>query len=133
MDNTASIIWGSPDSVLAATITIDAQRRIYLSSEARKLLEVETPYRLVFGYDTANKRLIVAKPEVVRVPDIKPFTFDKRHYAHAKKFVRELRLPDGALPAKFEYVGKDYAEYPEGALCFVLVGHDAPDASMIRG
>lgn len=118
--------WMKPDSLRPA-ISIDSQRRIYLSTEARKLVGVAYPFRLVVGFDKANQRIVVAKPDIVRVPDVQSFKFDKKHYAHAKRMVRELGFTDAELPLKFEYVGRDYSEYPEGAYAFGRVGFDSPD------
>ena len=119
--------WMQPDK-LQPTITIDNQRRIYISTEARKLLGLNAPgFRLIFAFDKANQRIVVAKPEVVRAPDVMPFTFDKRNYAHAKRMVRDMGYSDAELPLKFEFVGKDYADYPDGAYAFGRVGFDAPD------
>ncbi|MEH6941657.1 hypothetical protein [Bacillus sp. JJ722] len=116
-----------PDSLRPA-ITIDSQRRIYLSAESRKLIGLNSHgYRLIVGFDKANQRIIVAKPEIVRVPDVQSFKFDKKHYTHAKRMVRELGFTDAELPLKFEYVGRDYSEYPSGAYAFQRVGFDAPD------
>lgn len=122
----SALQWMRPDKRMP-TITIDSYRRISLSTDARKLLGLTYPYRLVIAFDKANQRIVVAKPEIVRVPDVQPFSFDKRHYAHAKRMVREMGFSDAELPLRFEFVGKDYAEYPDGAFSFQRVGFNAPD------
>lgn len=118
--------WMQPDK-LQPTITIDNQRRIYISTEARKLIGLTSPFRLIVAFDKANQRVVVAKPEIVRAPNAVPFQFDKRHYAHAKRMVRELGFTDAELPLRFEYIGRDYSEYPEGSFSFQRVGFNAPD------
>lgn len=75
-------------------------------------------FRLIAGYDFANNRIVLAKPEVVRVTNIKPFSFDKRGYSNAKYFVERANL--SGLPVRFVYTGKDYSEYPDGSFAFSL-------------
>lgn len=118
--------WIKPDSP-TASITVDKLKRLYLSSEARKLLGVTAPFKLLVGYDSVNKRLVLTKPEIVKALEVKPFKFDNRGYAHARGFVNELKMPDSVYPIKFEFVGRDLSEYPEGAFCFQLEAFEAPD------
>jgi hypothetical protein len=119
--------WISAEPDAKEYITIDKMLRIYMSSDARKLLGVEPPFRLIVGYDYVNKRIVVAKPDVVRAANVKPFKFDTRSYAHARHFVKQIELTPSELPVRFDYVGKDYAEYPDGSYCFQLAGYDAHD------
>lgn len=114
--------WISNESSGGAYITVDKQLRLYLSSGTRDLLALaeKQPTRLIIGYDAVNKRLVVAKPEVVRVPDTKPFPFDKRSYSSARVFVKEIGVNEAKLPLRYNYVGKDYGAYPAGSYCFEL-------------
>jgi len=123
-----SVTWISNDASRGAFITIDKQKRLFVSTEARRLLNVLNGYfELIIGYDHVNKRMVVAKPDVVRVPDVKPFKFDKRSYAKSLKFVNNTKISESDLPVRFNYVGKDYASY-KGAHAFQLADYDAPDA-----
>jgi len=114
--------WISNESTGGAYITIDKQLRLYLSSGTRDILKLgaQMPTKLIIGYDAVNKRLVVAKPEVVRATDVKPFNFDKRSYSSARVFIREIGVSESKLPLRYEYVGKEYGEYPEGSYCFEI-------------
>ncbi len=112
-------------------ITVDSQKRLYLSSAAIKLIGLNAfPAQLIIGYDHANKRLVAAKPDVVRAVNVRPFSFDRRRYCSAKPFIRALALRDADLPLRFEYAGKDYANYAEGSFAFTLAEFDAPDGGL---
>ncbi|PAE24049.1 hypothetical protein [Bacillus sp. 7894-2] len=109
-----------------AYVTIDNQRRLYLSKPARELMGLpEGRVRLIAGYDFVNDRVVLAKPEVVKVTNIKPFKFDKRGYSNAKHFVERANLSD--LPIRFLYEGRDYSEYPQGSYAFTLDGSTPAD------
>jgi len=114
--------WISNESSNGAYITVDNQLRLYLSTGTRELLRLgaKMPAKLIIGYDAVNKRLVVAKPEVVRATDVKPFNFEKRSYSSARVFVREIGVSEADLPLRYNYVGKEYGEYPEGSFCFEL-------------
>lgn len=110
----------------AAYVTIDNQQRLYIAKPTKELMNIdEGKFRLIAGYDYANHRVVLAKPEVVRVPDVKPYKFDKRGYSNAKYFVERAGLT--GLPLRFVYKGKDYSEYPDGAYCFELEGSTPAD------
>lgn len=110
-----------------AYVTIDSQQRLYISKPTKELMNLpEGRFRLIAGYDFANNRIVLARPEVVRVTNIKPFRFDKRGYSNAKHFVKRARLHD-ALPVRFFYEGKDYSEYPEGSFAFTMQDYDPVD------
>lgn len=128
----AAFRWISNDShgAGAAYVTIDKNQRLYLSSGARDALKLppNTPARLIVGYDAANKRLVIAKPEVVRAADVKPFKFDKRSYSSARNFLRKAGVQLADLPKRYVLIGKEYAAYAEGSYAFELDDYDAPDA-----
>lgn len=108
-------------------ITVDSQQRLYLSSGVCKLLGADCPMRLYVGYDHANMRLIVARPDIVRAIDTKAFSFDKRRYGNAKPFIRTLAIDKSDLPLRYVFTGKDYSEYPDGAYAFQLRGFKSAD------
>lgn len=111
-----------------AFVTIDNMKRLYISRPTKDLMGIpDGKFRLIAGYDFANNRIVLAKPEVVRVPDVKPFNFDKRGYSNAKYFVERASL-EQELPVRFVYKGLDYSEYPEGSFCFELEGSTPADS-----
>lgn len=112
-----------------AYVTIDNQRRLYISKPAKELIDLpdDSKFRLIAGYDFVNNRIVLAKPEIVRVTDIRPFKFDKRGYSNAKYFVERANILESDLPVRFIYRGKDYSEYPEGSYAFELEGSEPAD------
>ena len=111
-----------------AFVTIDNLKRLYISRPAKDLMNIpDTKFRLIAGYDFVNDRIVLAKPEVVRIPDVKPFSFDKRGYSNAKYFVERANL-EAKLPVRFVFRGRDYANYPEGSFCFELEGSTPADS-----
>ena len=126
MKNASKLVWITNKSTIPY-VTIDSNQRLYISSPARELLNVPNgQFRLIAGYDVVNKRIVLAKPDVVRVPDVVPFNFDKRSYSYVKPFVEQAKLA-GKLPVRFLYVGKDFGDYPQGTHAFQLEGYKAPD------
>jgi hypothetical protein len=113
-----------------ATITLDSQRRFYLASETRELLKLQPYGALIIGYDSVNKRLVVAKPDIVRAVNVKPYKFDARWYSSARNFVGQAGIDIAELPQKYVYVGKEYSDVPDGASVFQLAGYDAPDGGL---
>ena len=67
----AQFEWISNDE--APFLTVDNQRRIYFNAGARTLLGVKPYQRWLVGYDPANRRLILAKPEIVNAVNVVPF------------------------------------------------------------
>lgn len=126
-----SFEWISNNIFGESYITVDSQLRFYISSGARDVMRLgkKLPAKLIVGYDIVNKRLIFAKPEVVRAANIKPFSFDRRSYSSARSFIKKVGIPTNELPQTYVYIGKEYGEYPEGAFAFQLEDFDAPDAN----
>lgn len=108
-------------------ISTDRLGRLYLSEGAKELMGIhneELPVSLYLGYDKVNKRIGLARPDVVRLVDVKPFKFNgKRTYASAKSFL----MANNILPEKgvqrYDYVGKE-----DGIYVFQLEEYEAPDA-----
>ncbi|MBS4195348.1 hypothetical protein [Lederbergia citri] len=102
-------------------LTVDNQRRIYFNAGTRTLLGVTPHQSWLIGYDPANKRLILAKPEIVRAANIAPFNVDKRFYMSARKFVDKLGLDANDLPINFrfiEHITAAKGAYPAGSYVF---------------
>lgn len=102
-------------------LTVDNQRRIYVNSGCRNLLGIMPYQQWLVGYDYANKRLILAKDELVNAVNVVPFKVDKKYYIHAKKLTNKLGLGASELPIKFRFLvrvtsGKDV--YPAGSYVF---------------
>ena len=110
-------------------ITVDAQQRLYISAAAAKTIGLTFPAHLFVGYDHANMRLVVAKPDVVKAVNTKPFKFDARRYCSAKPFIRALGLKTSELPLRFTYAGKDFsdASVPDGSYTFQLDKFEGAD------
>ncbi|PQB09112.1 hypothetical protein C5O26_23370 [Bacillus velezensis] len=111
-----------------AYITLDKQRRIYVSSGARKIIGLpdKAPFYLTIGYDDESNRLVCAKPESVKA-DATPFKFDKRSYNKAaSKVIKAAGFKDEDLPLRFQMIGEgeaakqSYMAYPSGVYAFDL-------------
>lgn len=118
----------SDESTGRPFITLDSQKRLNLNASACELIGVpkDGDFRLMVGYDKVNKRIILAKPEVVRVTDIKPFKFDKRRYASGKPVLSATAITPDELPLRYYFRGRDYAVV-DGAFVFQLEDFTAPD------
>lgn len=117
-------------------ITVDIQKRLFFSKASLKLLNAN-PKRtglvpVNIGYDFANKRLVIADPNVVRPANVKPHHIDKRSYTSARPFIREVGLDKNDLPIRFIYLGKDYGGglYPNGSHVFGLNGEFGGDGGL---
>lgn len=128
--DSSAFTWISNEPARSAYVTVDKQLRLYLNAGARDVLGVSVPCRLIAGYDYVNKRIVLAKPEVVRAANVKAYSFDQRAYAHARNFVRKIEVSNPALPIRFNYIGRDYSEYPDGSYAFEYEDYDAPDGGV---
>lgn len=110
---------------------IDKHLRIYFSSTAQDLIDLDRSKRFIhLGYDKANKRLIVASASVVRPVNVKPHRVDKRGYTSARPFIRQLGINESELPLKYDYIGKDYTDYPQGSFAFQLENYGKDDGRL---
>ena len=114
-----TFVWITSEPVTSAFITVDRQRRLYFNTKAREILESDY---VMLGYDHANKRIIVGKPDIVRPTNVKPHRLDNRGYTSARPFLRALGLTIEDLPLRYNYAGRDYTV--KGAYAFELVGDD---------
>jgi hypothetical protein len=103
-------------------IATDKFGRFRMSSGLVELLSVDgQAIKLYVGYDKANKRIALGKPDVVKPTDANPVNFDAgRHYGNARGFFEKHQLPRDF--AKYVYDGKY-----EGWLMFKLDEYTAPD------
>ncbi|MCS1350371.1 hypothetical protein [Mechercharimyces sp. CAU 1602] len=103
-------------------VTIDKQQRLSLNKLARVELScVDIPISLYIGYDPVNHRIALAKPDVVRLTDTRPYKIDQRGYTTVRKLVQRYKLPMNQSRRYF-FDGKE-----NGALTFKLEDYDAPD------
>lgn len=104
-------------------VSVDKYGRLSLNSKTREMLQTEGfKIELLVAYDKINKRIGLTRPEVVKVPDAEPMTFDKRGYGYARNFFDYYRIPYDKT-ARYYYVGQ-----VNGIYAFQLEGFDAPDA-----
>ena len=108
-------------------IAVDSQSRLYLSQALQRELGcIGLPIELYLAYDKINKRIAIAKPDIVRLTNVRPFRFDgDRHYANAGNFLRDNRIP--ARHHRYYYDGREQAGDFKGWLTFRLEDYDAPD------
>ncbi|MEW9697972.1 hypothetical protein [Paenibacillus sp. SI8] len=106
----------------AAFLTSDKFGRVRMSAGLVELLSCkDAAIKLYVGFDAANKRIALGKPDVVKPSDANPVSFDKgRHYANISAFMKKHRLPFDAV--KYYYDGK-----VDGWLVFKREDYTAPD------
>jgi hypothetical protein len=110
-----------PSNELHPYVSIDRERRLYISKPARKLLNLpdDQSFYLAVGYNPSAHRIALARP-FTSADMPAPFRFDKRSYARAKHFVERARL-EAYLPARFLYIGPgEENEGPPGSHIFEL-------------
>ncbi|MDL5023764.1 hypothetical protein [Bacillus velezensis] len=119
---------------LKAYITIEKQRRLFISKGARRIVGLPTegrPFYLTVAYDADEKRIVVGKPELVNQPNVKPFKFDKRGNVSAIPFLRKVGIDFDSLPQRYYLIGdgeaskQPYLAYPSHTYAFQL----DPDAN----
>jgi hypothetical protein len=105
-----------------AFLTSDKFGRVRMSAGLVAMLSCkDSAIKLFVGYDAANKRIALGKPDVVKPSDAKPVSFDRgRHYANINAFMKKHQLPLEAI--KYVFDGK-----ADGWLLFKREGHTAPD------
>jgi hypothetical protein len=103
-------------------VATDRHGRLRLSSATVSMLSARgVGIKLYVGYDKANRRIALGKPDVVKPTDAQPLSFDKsRHYANISAFMKRHQLPFESV--KYVYDGKY-----EGWLMFKQAGYTAPD------
>ena len=112
-------------------ITLDKNKRLTLSRSAQKFFGVEEPGKTLtvyLGYDSVNKRICMAKPEIVKLPGVQPVTFGRFKFISARRFVDRFKIDLTDAPLHYEYVGRENDWW-----CFQLVGYKAPDLENIKG
>ncbi len=106
-----------------SALTVDKFARLYMNTAAMEEFGFkEKCGNLYIGYDIVNKRIGLAKPNIVRLVDTNPISFDKRSYAYIKRFLERFKI-DYSESKRYLYVGKENGWY-----MFELEGYDAPDA-----
>jgi hypothetical protein len=120
----ATLIPFSNDRADTSFITVDRQGRLCLSSKLRKDLgNIGNNVAMYVSYDKVNKRIGLAKPDIVRLTNTRPFTFDKnRGYAMARNFLKAAAISYNEA-SRYVYDGVE----GDGWMTFKLADYDAPD------
>jgi hypothetical protein len=98
-------------------VTVDTQGRLYLNKYTQELFGcVNMSCLLLVGYDPVNKRLALAKPDVVKVADTQPYKFSgKRSYASCKAFLEKEGLMPKDKAVRYLFDGE---ATPKGTFIF---------------
>jgi hypothetical protein len=120
----SSLVPFSNDRANTSFITVDRQGRLCLSAALRKELgNLNAAVPLYASYDKVNKRIGLAKPDIVRLTNVKPFTFDKnRGYAMARNFLKAAAI-SYTEASRYLYDGVE----GDGWITFKLENYEAPD------
>lgn len=84
-----------PFRQVTPALTLDKYNRLYLNLLTQQLFgfdKEQGPYFLYVWYDKVNRRIGLAKPDIVKLVDTRPFKFDKRFYTSFKKLVEYYRI-----------------------------------------
>lgn len=87
-------------------ISLDKQRRFYLNSSTRRLLDVKPYDRVVIAYNPAERLLAIIKPSAnTGLSDVSTsnYTLDKRYYMSARHFANNYGYPAEQAPYMFDY------------------------------
>lgn len=104
-------------------LTVEKTQRITLNRPLQRYLGTEgKPIKLYLGYDPVNKRIAIAKPDVVRLTDHRPVNFNKSGTVSARKFLDRFQIEYKDGPYHYLYDGNE-----NGWLTFRLHGYKAPD------
>src|SRR5690625_1325660 len=91
------------------SITLDNQRRFYVNTTARRLMNVRPYDRLAIAYRAEDKSLAVVKPSAglsaIETADIATsnYAVDKRYYMSARHFARSYAFEPEEAPFTFVY------------------------------
>jgi hypothetical protein len=123
-NSASNLVPFSNDRADTSFITVDRQGRLCLSAALRKELgNIGNNVAMYASYDKVNKRIGLAKPDIVRLTNVRPFTFDKnRGYAMARNFLKAAAISYDES-SRYVYDGKE----GDGWLTFKLEGYAAPD------
>lgn len=105
-------------------VTVDRQGRLCLGATVRRELGLSMTQstQLYVSYDKVNKRIGIAKPDVIRLVDVVPFSFDgPRGYSMARNFLKANGI-SYEWASRYFYEGKENGWY-----VFKLSGYVAPD------
>lgn len=105
-----------------AFLVTDRFYRLRMSSGLVRMLACQdSAIKLYLGFDAANRRIALGKPDVVRPTDANPVSFDaRRHYAYARQFFAKHAIPTERV--RYIYDGRH-----EGWLMFREEAFDATD------
>ncbi len=87
-------------------ITLDNQRRFYLNSSARRLLDVKPYDRVIIGYRPLDKKLAIIKADKQldnKDASLSDYIIDKRYYMSARKFAATYAYAPEQAPYEFVY------------------------------
>ena len=87
------------------SISIDRQRRFYVNTSARRLMDVKPYQRLALGYNPAKSEIaIIAGVSLTPALATSNYNVDKRYYMSARHFVKEYGYDPEGAPYVFDYV-----------------------------
>lgn len=92
------------------SITLDNQRRFYLSSSAQRLMNVKPYERLALAYNPQEKAIAIVKPQATAPSERESaeyatsnYSVDKRFYMSARHFANKYGYSPAQAPYSFVY------------------------------
>ena len=93
-----------PSDVMPS-ITLDNQRRFYVNTSARRLMDVKPYRRLALGYNPAKSEIaIITGTRDTPALATSNYNVDKRYYMSARHFVKEYGYDPEGAPYVFDYI-----------------------------
>lgn len=87
------------------SVTLDNQRRFYLNSSARRLIDAKPYDRLAIAYSPSEKAIAIVRPGADAEGDLltSNYTVDKRYYMSARHFSNYYGYDPVGAPYTFNY------------------------------
>jgi len=92
------------------SITLDNQRRFYINTSARRLMDVKPYERLALAYNPQEKAIAIVKPQATAPSERESaelstsnYSIDKRYYMGARHFAERYGYPPEEAPYHFVY------------------------------
>jgi len=85
------------------SITLDNQRRFYLNTSARRLIDAKPYDRYAIAYSSEDKALAIVKGSTHRDASTSVYNVDKRYYMSARYFSKQYGYKPSEAPFTFVY------------------------------
>lgn len=90
------------------SITLDNQRRFYINTSARRLMDIVPYERLALAYNPREKAIAIVRTNIDNPKDLAEistsnYSIDKRYYMSARYFAKKYGYSPAGAPYSFIY------------------------------